>query len=116
VNTYTTDQQEHPSVASDASGNFLVAWQDRFQDGSGRGVFGQRYDSDGAAQGGEFRVNTFTTGDQRKPSASAVGTNRFVVVWESDNQDGSDEGVFGQRYDFDAADATAVGSPDARYP
>ena len=27
VNTYTTSHQRHPSVASDASGNFVVVWQ-----------------------------------------------------------------------------------------
>ena len=40
-----------PSVASDASGNFVVVWQSYGQDGSGYGIFGQRYDSAGVRSG-----------------------------------------------------------------
>src|SRR5262245_65089652 len=47
VNTFTTLGQRSPSVASDASGNFVVVWQSSRQDGLGLGVFGQRYDSSG---------------------------------------------------------------------
>ena len=36
-------------------------------------VFGQRYDSQGAALGTEFRVNAFTTGTQSRPSAASDG-------------------------------------------
>ena len=45
--------------------------------------------------GPEFRVNTFTTGNQESPSA-AFQPNGFVAVWESDGQDGSGMGVFGR--------------------
>src|SRR5262245_4280194 len=57
VNTYTTDRQFHPSVASDPSGNFVVVWESASQDGSGYGVFGQRYASSGAPLGPEFQIN-----------------------------------------------------------
>jgi hypothetical protein len=50
--------------------------------------------------GGEFQVNTFTSNTQAYPSASAAGPG-FVVVWRS-QQDGSDYGVFGRRYDSSA--------------
>ena len=42
VNTYTTHIQVSPSIAADASGNFVVVWDD-VQDGSWTGVFGQRF-------------------------------------------------------------------------
>ena len=38
------------------------------QDGSGHGIYGQRYAADGTPVGSEFRVNTFTTDDQVFPS------------------------------------------------
>jgi hypothetical protein len=47
VNTYTTDAQFGPAVASDASGNFVVVWQSYNQDGSHDGVFGQRFSAAG---------------------------------------------------------------------
>ena len=44
VNTYTTGAQTPPSVASDALGNFVVAWVSRTdQDGDNWGSFGQRF-------------------------------------------------------------------------
>jgi hypothetical protein len=44
VNTYTTGNQDNPSVAMTRSGQFVVAWDSNGQDGSGYGVFAQRYD------------------------------------------------------------------------
>jgi len=99
VNSYTTSSQRRPSVASDANGNFVVVWSSYGQDGSGTGVFGQRYDSAGAPQGGEFQVNSFTTSNQLYPSVASDANGNFVVVWQSYGQDGSSRGVFGQRYD-----------------
>ena len=52
----------------------------------------------GGPLGPEFRVNTYTTNNQWNPSVAAVASGDFVVVWESDLQDGSGLGVFGQRY------------------
>ena len=37
VNTYTTNIQVSPSVASDTAGNFVVVWESYHQDGSGYG-------------------------------------------------------------------------------
>ena len=97
VNTFTTADQVRPSVAADASGNFVVTWQ-----GGGLGaafeVFGQRYVADGTPLGSEFRVNTYTTSYQTSPAVAADPVGNFVVVWQSGLQDGSGYGVFGQRY------------------
>jgi hypothetical protein len=98
VNTYTTGLQRDPSIASDASGNFVVVWASQGQDGSIFGVFGQRSASSGAPLGPEFRVNTYTTNWQGNPSVAGDSSGNFVVVWDSVGQDGSILGVFGQRY------------------
>jgi hypothetical protein len=103
VNTYTTDSQSSPVVASDSSGNFVVVWTSYTQDGWAFGVFGQRYDSSGAPLGPEFRVNTYTTDSQDDPVVASDSSGNFVVVWQSDSPDGSHEGVFGQRYDSSGA-------------
>jgi hypothetical protein len=99
VNTHTTADQHLSSVASQQSGDFVVVWQSDGQDGDGAGVFGQRYSVAGVRQGGEFRVNTFTPSAQGTPDVVALTGGPFVVVWQSDGQDGSGTGVFGQRYD-----------------
>ncbi len=53
--------------------------------------------------GPEFQVNSYTTGTQSYPRVAADPAGRFVVVWRSDGQDGSEEGAFGQRFDADDA-------------
>src|SRR5206468_1725160 len=94
VNTFTTNHQTLPSVAADSSGNFVVVWGSLGQDGSSTGIFGQRFASSGAALGPEFRVNTFTTNYQNRPSVASDSAGNFVVVWYSYMQDGDGFGVF----------------------
>jgi hypothetical protein len=43
ANTYTTGVQELPYVASDVAGNLAIAWMSFGQDGSGSGVYAQRF-------------------------------------------------------------------------
>jgi hypothetical protein len=103
VNSYTTGGQSGPSVASDAAGNFVVAWNSG-QDGSYSGVFAQRYDASGAPRGAEFQVNTYTTNRQLYPWVASDAVGNLAVVWESSpwpqapGQDGSGSGVFAQRF------------------
>jgi hypothetical protein len=99
VNTYTTGEQSGPAVAADGAGNFVVLWHSIGQDGGEYGVFGQRFDSSGAPLGGEFAVNGYTPGAQADPTAVAIGTGSFVVLWTSEHQDRDGFGIFGQRYD-----------------
>jgi len=103
VNTYTTNLQFDPVVASDANGNFVVAWGSYLQDGSTDGVFGRRFNASGVPLASEFRVNSYTTSIQANPAVASDEKGNFVVIWESYSQDGSDYGVFGQRFDASGA-------------
>lgn len=105
VNTYTVDDQQHPAVAMDANGNFVVAWSSKGQDGSSRGVYAQRYNAAGVAQGSEIRVNGTTGGSQSNPAVAMDSSGNFVVAW--DDGDTHTSGVNGQRYD---ASGVAQGS------
>jgi hypothetical protein len=118
VNTWTTDSQVWPSIASLSNGGFVVVWESgctstgcTAQDGSGDGVYGQRFDSNGNKVGSEFQVNTWTTDYQMYPSISSLSNGGFVVVWQSgcdpdlglacsaSPEDGSKFGVYAQRFD-----------------
>ena len=103
VNSTTADDQGTPTAAMDADGDFVIAWKSDGQDGSGNGIFAQRFDSTGAPVGDEFPVNTETASDQTQPAAAMDDAGGFVVVWNSMGQDGSVGGIFGQL--FDAAGA-----------
>nr|WP_286186698.1 S8 family serine peptidase [Geitlerinema sp. P-1104] len=99
VNTYTHGGKWDPSVTRLADGGFVVTWASGFQDGSGISVYGQRYNSNGNPVGSEFQVNTYTDNAQLTPSVTNLSDGGFVVTWQSDGQDGSEYGVYGQRYD-----------------
>jgi hypothetical protein len=99
ANTHTPGGQGGASVAADDAGNFVVVWGSAAQDGSGSGVFGQRFNSSGTKLGAEFPVNTYTTDSQSSPHIAALASEGFIVVWESLKQDGDGSEVFGQRLD-----------------
>ena len=98
VNTYIVNHQSYASVATDAEGNFVVVWSSLGQDGSGWGIYAQRFDAAGVALGGEFRVNTTTAGDQHWPSVTMDAYGNFLVTWSSSGQDGDGWGVYARQY------------------
>lgn len=98
VNTTTTGVQGSPAVAMEDNGEFVVVWESVAQDGDQAGVFGQRFAANGSTIGAEFQVNTYTTHNQDNPDVAMDADGNFVVVWQSQNQDGDNTGVFGQRY------------------
>ncbi len=108
VNTTTASSQRNAEAIYDLDGEFVVAWRSYDQDGDGDGIFGQRFENDGTFDGGEFQINTYTTGSQSVPHIDRSGNGNMVVVWGSLNgQDGDRSGTFGQL--LDNSD-TAVGS------
>ena len=95
VNTYTTGRQDNVAVAESPFGDFVVVWTSFDQDGSGYGVFGQRFHPSGLPNGAEFQVNTTTVGPQWHPAVAADAQGNFMVVWTS----GFSSDVYGQRFD-----------------
>lgn len=99
VNTTTLSDQNFPAITADADGDFVVAWQSRNQDGDGYGVFARRYDAVGNPAGDEFRANSYTTSNQSEAAIATDANGNFLIAWESAGQDGSNDGVFAQRFD-----------------
>lgn len=96
VNTFTTNFQQYPQVATDAAGNFIVAWTSEGQDGSDAGVYARRYNARGVPQGEEFRVNTTTAGPQENPAVAMDSDGDFVIAWQNGGQ--TVQGIYAQRY------------------
>ncbi|HSV28229.1 MAG TPA: tandem-95 repeat protein, partial [Candidatus Omnitrophota bacterium] len=99
VNTTTADTQQYPAVTVLKSGGFVATWQSANTDGSGWGIYAQRFDAAGAPVGGQFRVNGTVASDQFEPAVTALAGGGFVVAWDSMNQDGSYDGIYAQRFD-----------------
>ena len=108
VNTTTSSAQNYPDVASiyddEATFEYVITWQSHNQDGSGNGVYFQRYQFGGSAQGSETLANTTTSDHQQAPSISMDFDGDFVIVWESYGQDvANTTGIYGQRYSSDGS-------------
>jgi carbonic anhydrase/acetyltransferase-like protein (isoleucine patch superfamily) len=97
VNTNTAGAQEDPSVAIGPNGSFFVAWTSADQDGSGTGIFGQRYDRAGRRDGPELGINVVTAGAQETPSVGIDSAGSVLVVWQTADGDGSARGIVGRR-------------------
>jgi len=122
INTYTKGSQNHPVIASLYNGEIFVCWHSDGQDGSGYGVFGQLFDCNGNKVGSEFQVNTYTNRWQYNPAITALHDSGFVIFWDSNGQDGSGYGVFGQLFDSSGSkkgnefQVNAYVNNDQRYP
>ena len=105
VNDVTAGAQRNASAARAANGNMLVVYESPVVGLDAGEVLGKLLDAQGRAVRPEFRVNTYTTLGQVLPRVAAA-SDRFVVAWESLDQDGSAEGVYAQLL---GADGVAVG-------
>ncbi len=103
VNTTTDGVQSHPAVGMDDSGNFVVAWSSRGQDGDAWGIFAQRFDADGNTVDDEFMGNATTDGSQHNASVAMSSDGQFAIAWDSLGQDGDSWGVFARRFDENGA-------------
>lgn len=109
VNTAAARNQLDATVTTLADGGFVVMWRaDLGVWGSDPdfGIFGQRYDSTGAAVGTEFHVNTTTQGEQASPEVVALEDGGFVAIWASSQettQGYEDAGLYLQRFGADGA-------------
>ncbi len=72
--SYTEDVQSNSNVAMDADGDFVIVWQSLEQDGSGYGIYAQRYSPSGDPLGGTNKAQLITL----------VGrpTGSFDLHWE----------------------------------
>ena len=79
-------QQGTPVVAMDSAGDFVVTWQLTYPLGSypSLGIFAQRYDRSGKAQGGIIEVTkNDKNSDWENPAVAMNATGDFVVSWEA---------------------------------
>jgi len=116
VNTTLASAQQNPQVAMNNKREFVIVWDSKIDPAiNEREIFGQRYDSLGSPIGDEFRVNTYVADDQKYPAVAMKETGEFLTVWQSNAQDGSGYGIFGQMGPIVAsADFTGDGFVDFR--
>src|SRR5262249_5420637 len=88
VNSVASGQQQHPDVAIDDSGRFVVVWED---DSDGNGSFqikARGFNANGTERFHDLTVNSVASGQQSRPAVACDANGNFVVAWE-DDQDGN---------------------------
>lgn len=83
-----------PSIAVDKAGQFAVAWA--------IGPFPydictQTFDAAGSPTAEPYIINTHLAGNQGHPCIATNGQGEYLVVWDSQEQDGDCYGIFAQR-------------------
>ncbi len=97
VNEGNEGDQENPQVVLLRDGGAVFVWQS--------GVMGQQdiharfIGADNTFTTGDITVNTYRDGQQADPVVASLNDGSIVVVWSSHEQDGSMQGLFGQRLD-----------------
>ncbi len=100
VNTDNGVAQSIASVAMNASGAFVIAWEsddDPSPSATDLNIYFQRYDAAGNAQGVNTMANSITANDQSRASIDIAADGSFVIAWQSFN--GTDNDVYVREFD-----------------
>ena len=100
VNTISFKSLTWPSIAMNAEGSFVVAWDGDPKKSSDDDVHVRIYGAEGNPAGDEIQVNATSAGAQVNPRVAIDDQGEFIVVWTSPSGDpnhGTD--VMGQRFD-----------------
>ncbi|MEO0386087.1 MAG: hypothetical protein AAF281_00960, partial [Pseudomonadota bacterium] len=104
ANETTANSQDSAQISDLGGGRFLMTWVDSGADGNSSGIFGRVFDAAGQPEGGEFQINTSTSGTQNRPRTDTLPDGSVMVVWQdAGGADGSGSGVFAQRIDTTGA-------------
>ena len=104
----TNGNQDSPSAAMDAAGDFVVVWHSQGLDGVQSSIMGRYFDAATQQWSDPFQVTPYSDNMPQKPAASMDSNGNFVVVWQSNNQEqvisgsaaktANTFGIFGQRF------------------
>jgi len=94
MNPDTTPVRFQSSIARDASGRYVVVWNENDE-----AIRGQRFGADGTPIGGNFTVNAFTQFRVTRPFVASDPSGNFVVAWSSALPPSTDYDVVVRRFD-----------------
>jgi hypothetical protein len=101
VDASPTLYNREATVAMDADGDFVVAWEQFNAAGNGANIMARRYGADGVAKGPQFKVNSATGNFHRGPSVAMRDTGEFIVTWRGPGPDQAD--IYFRRFDANGA-------------
>jgi hypothetical protein len=99
VNKLTNADQWEPAIAALPDGGFVVAWEHWLTQHDEGEVYVQRYDATGKPSVTQGQINIETWDGQGDPDIAVQDDGTCLIVWYSFEQDGSERGIFGRRFD-----------------
>lgn len=121
VNPAPADYGDQPRVAADQAGNFVVVWSAPLTPVPATplappppaAILARRFNADGTPLAATTPVSA-SAQNQIEPAVAAAPDGRYVVAWRRDDGDGSQGGVFAQRYAaINSVVPTATQTPSA---
>ncbi|MEJ2704060.1 MAG: hypothetical protein P8Z79_16620 [Sedimentisphaerales bacterium] len=99
ANTIEFSSITRPSMAMNAEGAFVVAWDGDPDRASQDDIHARLFDPDGKPLDEQFFVNTTFDGPQCYPQVAMNDSGEFVIVWETRlDPDVTEREIFGQRF------------------
>ena len=88
-----------PQLSMNATGEFIVGWEDA--DSHNSGIQVQKYNVDGTPNGAVIQANTTENKTQSYPTLELMDDGSFIVAWQSYEQEGvgNDFGIYAQLFD-----------------
>jgi hypothetical protein len=96
VNSEGAGDQRNPQVSMLANGGAVFVWEGG-KSGS-ENIYARFLRPDGTYISTDMLVNTYTVERRSHPSVAVLSDGNVIVVWSSFGQDGSLDGVYGQRF------------------
>ncbi|WP_137156340.1 calcium-binding protein [Rhizobium sp. FKL33] len=104
INDTAGSSVSYVSTEELANGNLVITWSTSGTDGDAFGAYMKIVESDGDVVLAETRVNTYTSGSQAQQEVVALDGGGFAIVWTSNGQDGSGNGVYMKVYSASGAE------------
>lgn len=99
VNSYISNNQQHPAIIMDKYGYFVITWSSFGQDGDKTAIMARKFDQDGEAAGPEFRVNFSSEGWQEWPALATDKWGNIIISWHSYRENGLSYDIFARTFD-----------------
>lgn len=100
VNSVAAGQQLNPAIGVDASGDFVVAWEDDQDNNNLFQIAARGFHSNGGNRVSQFQVNTTSTGQHGKPALGMDSDGDFTIVWEDDQDNNGYFQIYGRGFNF----------------
>ncbi|MFC2085525.1 hypothetical protein ACFLS9_10735, partial [Bacteroidota bacterium] len=103
----SSEYNYNPVISTDASGNFVIAWEDERAGDYNTDIYAQRYSGYGTPIGANFKVNDNQEDSwPGSPSISTDGSGNFVITWENGDDDWQTD-IHAQRF---SGNGTPIGT------